>query len=87
MIKKTLIKMTAVGTAVILSTATAVYASGKYSVSDLRSLNSFLLGKTEVTGEMDVNGDGKVNVYDLTEMRKTFVSTGVFTESVYSARD
>ena len=34
---------------------------------------------------MDVNGDGRINVYDLTEMRKSFASTGVFTESVYSA--
>lgn len=54
----------------------AVFAASRYTKDDLQSLSSSLLGKSAVTEDQDVNGDGVVDAYDLVEMRKTFINTG-----------
>ena len=60
--------------------ATAVYASG-YTPADLKNLGNAILGKGEVTVEMDLTGDKIVDSFDLVAMRKQFASTGEFKES------
>lgn len=61
---------------------TAVFAVNKYSAKDLQNLGSAVLGETEVTDGQDVNGDGRVDVFDVIEMRKAFVGNGEFTEQI-----
>ena len=50
------------------------------SVTGLRDLGSALLGKSALTSEQDLNGDGSVDSFDLVLMRKMFDHTGVFTQ-------
>ncbi len=84
MIKKIIISLSAltVASAVLYTTVSAV---SDYSVSDLKNLGNALLGKGEIISEMDVTGDKTVDVFDLVAMRKTFTSTGEFSESSFSA--
>ena len=79
MIKKLILSLSAI-TAVSAVVCTAVYASG-YTPADLKNLGNALLGKGEITAEMDLTGDKIVDVFDLVEMRKQFKSTGEFTET------
>ncbi|MDE5862556.1 MAG: hypothetical protein K2H28_10250, partial [Ruminococcus sp.] len=85
MIKKLILSLIAV-TTVSAVVCTAVYASG-YKPSDLKSLGNALLGKEEVTAEMDLTGDKVVDVFDLVAMRKQFTSTGEFKESTVPATE
>ncbi|MDE5853647.1 MAG: hypothetical protein K2H19_01105, partial [Ruminococcus sp.] len=79
--KKIIISAAAV-ISVAAITSTAVFAVNKYSAQDLKNLSSSVLGKSEITDGQDVNGDGRVDVYDVIEMRKSFVGTGEFTEQI-----
>lgn len=63
-------------------TVTSAFAVRKYSVQDLKNLCDSILGKTKVTTEQDINGDNKVDVFDMIEMRKAFVGTGKFSEQI-----
>ena len=85
MIKKLVLSLMAV-TTVSAVVCTAVYASG-YKPTDLKNLGNALLGKGEVTAEMDLTGDKVVDVFDLVEMRKQFTSTGEFTENTVPATE
>ena len=79
--KKTIIRFTASLTALSALTGMTAFAAGKYSATDLRSLNDLLLGKTTTAEYNDVNSDGVLNVFDLVAMRQAMLSTGEFTES------
>ncbi len=67
----------------VLLTATAV----SYSADDLRNLGDALLGKGEITSDMDLTGDNVVDSFDLVAMRKNFISTGEFKETTLSATE
>lgn len=70
-------------TAVISATAIAgmsVFAIGKYTAQDLKNLSTSILGQTAITAEQDVDNDGRVDVFDMIAMRKTFLGTGEFSE-------
>lgn len=73
----------------VLSTAvyTTVSAVGKYSATDLKNLGDALLRRGKITADMDVTGDGNVDVFDLTAMRKTFATTGEFAESSHKVTE
>ncbi len=86
MIKKLIISVSALTVASVVL-CTAVSAASNYSVSDLKNLGNALLGKGKVTAEMDLTGDKKVDSFDLVAMRKTFVSTGEFSESVHEVTE
>ncbi len=77
-------KKFAISTVAVLSaTAIAgmsVFAAGKYTAQDLKNLSTSILGQTEITAEQDVDGDKKVDVFDMIAMRKTFLGTGEFSE-------
>ena len=73
-----------IGMAVI---CTAANAAKQYSVSELRGLNEALIGGASLTEGQDLNNDGKVNVFDLVEMRKSFVNTGDFIETTVPATE
>lgn len=73
-----------IGMAVI---CTAANAAKQYSVSELRGLNEALIGGAPLTEGQDLNNDGKVNVFDLVEMRKSFVNTGDFIETTVPATE
>lgn len=79
-------KKIVVSTAAVLSaTAIAgmsVFAAGKYTAQDLKNLSTSILGQTEITAEQDVDGDKKVDVFDMIAMRKTFLGTGEFSKQV-----
>ncbi|MCM1474116.1 MAG: hypothetical protein NC040_08655, partial [Muribaculaceae bacterium] len=82
MIKKLILSLTAVSALV----CTSVYAAG-YKPADLKNLGNAILGKGEVTAEMDLTGDKIVDVFDLVAMRKYFTSTGEFTETTVPATE
>lgn len=86
MIKKLIRAVSAltVASAVLYTTASAV---SDYSVSDLKNLGNALLGKGEIKSEMDLTGDKRVDSFDLAAMRKTFTSTGEFSESSFSVTE
>ena len=65
--------------------STPVLSAKDYNASDLRTLGSALLGNAPLKEEQDVNNDGKINSLDLSLIRKSFQSTGVFTDSSYPA--
>lgn len=65
--------------------STPVLSAKDYNASDLRTLGSALLGNAPLKEEQDVNNDGKINSLDLSLIRKSFRSTGVFTNSSYPA--
>lgn len=65
--------------------STPVLSAKDYNASDLRTLGSSLLGNAPLKEEQDVNNDGKINSLDLSLIRKSFRSTGVFTDSSYPA--
>lgn len=75
----------------VLSAATAagitVSAALKYNVQDLKSLRDAILGKDKVLAEHDVDGDGRVDVFDMIAMRSAFGGTGEFSEQVISVSD
>lgn len=76
-------KMITAVAAVVSASAIAgvtVFAAGKYTAKDLNDLCDSLLGKTAVTAEQDVDGDGVVDVYDLIAMRQTFLGSGEFSQ-------
>lgn len=76
--------------AVLSATAIAgmtVSAAGKYTVQDLRSLRDAILGQTKVLEEHDVDGDGRVDVFDMIAMRSAFLGTGEFAEQVINISD
>ena len=86
MIKKLILSLMAVST-VSAVVCTAVYASG-YVTTSLKDLGDALLGRGEVTAEMDLTGDKVVDVFDLVAMRKQFTtSTGEFTETTVPATE
>ncbi|MDE6671046.1 MAG: carbohydrate binding domain-containing protein [Ruminococcus sp.] len=85
MIKKLILSLIAV-TTVSAVVCTAVYASG-YVTTNLKDLGDALLGRGEVTAEMDLTGDKVVDVFDLVAMRKQFTSTGEFKESTVPATE
>ncbi|MCM1506582.1 MAG: GDSL-type esterase/lipase family protein [Ruminococcus flavefaciens] len=85
MIKKIILSLSAMVT-VSAVICTAVSASG-YTVSDLKNLGDAILGRGEVTEDMDLTGDGVVDSFDLVLMRKNFVSTGDFKEMTFSATE
>ncbi|MDE6425735.1 MAG: carbohydrate binding domain-containing protein [Ruminococcus sp.] len=82
MIKKLILSLTAVSALV----CTSVYAAG-YKPADLKNLGNAVLGKGEVTAEMDLTGDKIVDVFDLVAMRKYFTSTGEFIETTVPATE
>ncbi|MDE6665867.1 MAG: hypothetical protein K2K14_06735 [Ruminococcus sp.] len=86
MVKKLIISVSALTVASVVL-CTAVSAASNYSVSDLKNLGNALLGKGKVTSEMDLTGDKRVDSFDLVAMRKTFVSTGEFSESVHEVTE
>lgn len=65
--------------------STPVLSAKDYNASDLRTLGSALLSNAPLKEEQDVNNDGKINSLDLSLIRKSFRSTGVFTDSSYPA--
>lgn len=73
-----------ISTAAVLSAMTiagmSVSAAGKYNARDLKELSRAILGETEIMAEHDVDGDGRVDVFDMIAMRKTFLGTGEFSE-------
>ncbi|MDE7363374.1 MAG: hypothetical protein K2N27_00575 [Ruminococcus sp.] len=77
-------KKAIISTVVVFSavTVTSAFAIGKYSAKDLKNLCDSILGKNEVTAEQDINGDNRVDVFDMIEMRKAFVGTGEFSEQI-----
>ncbi|MDE7097939.1 MAG: hypothetical protein K2O60_02165, partial [Ruminococcus sp.] len=77
--KKAIISTVAVFSAL---TVTSAFAIGKYSFQDLKNLSDSILGKNEVTAEQDINGDNRVDVFDMIEMRKAFLGTGEFSEQI-----
>lgn len=77
--KKFILSLTAV-MAVSAIVGTAVYAAG-YTPADLKNLGNAVLGKGEVTAEMDLTGDNTVDSFDLVAMRKQFASDGEFKET------
>lgn len=64
----------------IAITGMSVYAVGKYTADDLKNLSKSILGERKITAEQDVDGNGRVDVFDMIEMRKTFLGTGEFSE-------
>ena len=83
-------KMIMAAAAVVSASAVAgvtVFAAGKYTAKDLNDLCSSLLGKTAITSEQDVDGDGVVDVYDLIAMRQTFLGSGDFTRQTIGVSD
>lgn len=79
--KKIVISVAAVISAAAI-TGVTVFAVNKYSAQDLKNLSGSVLGESEITDGQDVNGDGRVDVYDVIEMRKSFVGTGEFAEQI-----
>lgn len=57
---------------------TTVYADRKYAAKDLRELSDYLLGVPDSKGAYDVNGDDRVDAFDMVAMRKQFFGTGDF---------
>ena len=84
--KKFIISVVAAISAAAIA-GTAVLAVNKYSAHDLKNLSDSVLGKSEITDGQDINGDGRVDVYDVIEMRKLFVGTGEFTEQIIDVSD
>lgn len=66
---------------------TAFASSKKYTPADLKDLGDSLLGRSAVSAGQDVNMDGRVDVMDMVEMRKSLLSTGVFAEKSFYASE
>lgn len=65
----------------------SVFAANKYTAQDLKNLAMSILGENKITAEQDVDNDGRVDVFDMIEMRKTFLGTGEFTEQVINVSE
>lgn len=81
-------KMASSAAALISVTVAAgitAYAVQNYSPEDLRRLSSSILGESELSDGQDVNRDGRVDVYDLVEMRRSFLNSGEFYSNVFPA--
>ncbi|MCM1133863.1 MAG: GDSL-type esterase/lipase family protein [Ruminococcus flavefaciens] len=79
--KKLLISTVSVISATAIAGMSA-FAVNKYTAQDLKNLCTSLLGQTKITAEQDVDGDGRVDVFDMIEMRRSFMSTGEFSEQI-----
>ncbi|MDE5569103.1 MAG: hypothetical protein K2I82_00405, partial [Ruminococcus sp.] len=77
--KKLITSTVAVLSATVIAGMNA-FAAGEYNARDLKELSRAILGETEIMAEHDVDGDGRVDVFDMIAMRKTFLSTGEFSE-------
>ncbi len=60
-------------------------AASQPSVKELRNLSDSLLGKSSLAEWQDVNGDGRVDSFDVVMLRKSFDHTGIFTEQEFRA--
>lgn len=78
--KRTLAASAAAVFSAVAVAGAAAYAAPKYTADDLIRLSSSLLGESELLEGQDVNNDGRVDVFDLVEMRKTFSHSGEFSE-------
>lgn len=83
-------KLIASTVAVLSATAIAgmnAFAAGEYNARDLKELSRAILGETEIIAEHDVDGDGRVDVFDMIAMRKTFLGTGEFLEQTINVSE
>ncbi|MBQ8688172.1 MAG: hypothetical protein IJ512_06440 [Ruminococcus sp.] len=71
----------AVSSVVLISAASGAYS---YTLSDLQQLQGSLVGKNALRTGDDVNGDGSVNIFDLSILKQRLrADTGEVTESSY----
>lgn len=87
MAKKFLTAAVATAAASAIIGTVVVAAAKKYTASDLRGLGDALLGEAPVLEEHDVNTDGRVDVFDMTEMRKALTATGDYAENSFYATE
>lgn len=74
--------------AVSTSLTSSVNAADKqFSIEDLKDLRSSLLGVQPVKDGQDVDGNGHVDVFDMIHMRRAYVGSGDFRESVCPASE
>ena len=84
--KKLFAAITAAAVSTSLTSSVSA-ADKKYSIDDLRDMRSSLLGVQPVKAGQDVDGNGRVDVYDMISMRRAYVGSGVFRECVCKASE
>lgn len=86
MIKKQIIALAA---AVSLLSAPygSASAAANYTIADVLHLRDALLGISDMTDADDINGDGKINVFDMCMLRRAMLTTGEFVTTSYSATE
>ena len=83
--KKKLASSAAALISVTVAAGITAYAVQNYSADDLRNLSSSLLGESALSEGQDVNNDGRIDVFDLVEMRKSFLNSGEFYANIFPA--
>lgn len=73
--------------AIIAAAGFSAYAVKEYKNSDLKDLSGAILGENQVKESHDVNDDGVVDVFDLTELRKYFNEKCEMRELTLSANE
>lgn len=84
--KKLFAAITAAAVSTSLTSSVSA-ADKKYSIDDLRDMRSSLLGVQPVKAGQDVDGNGHVDVFDMIHMRRAYVGSGDFRESVCPASE
>ena len=87
MISRKIIALTASASLSVSFLNTFSCLAADYSASDLFHLRDSLLGVSELTDSDDVNGDGKVNVFDMCALRRSFLTSKEFVTKSYPATE
>lgn len=87
MISRKIIALTASASLSVSFLNTFSCLAADYSASDLFHLRDSLLGVSELTDTDDVNGDGKINVFDMCALRRFLLSSKEFVTKSFPATE
>lgn len=87
MISRKIIALTASASLSVSFLNTFSCLAADYSASDLFHLRDSLLRVSELTDTDDVNGDGKINVFDMCALRRFLLSSKEFVTKSFSATE